>query len=117
MDSSRLFRRIIAFALSFFITGIIVEILHVSFWSIHYWLIWLGLGSLLDIIFMGILGLYEQETAKQIQKPLHGDISISREDPFEILRIRYAKGEITKEEYQDMMQELEKSWHRIVALK
>jgi hypothetical protein len=37
------------------------------------------------------------------------DVVADKEDPFEILKVRYAKGEITKSEYEEMKKTLEQS--------
>ena len=36
-----------------------------------------------------------------------GSLSLKRETPFDILKVRYARGEITKKQFESMKQELE----------
>lgn len=49
-------------------------------------------------------------------EPLTGTLSVGRQSAREILQIRYARGELTREEYQTMLQDLDLNSPMIINL-
>ena len=64
-----------------------------------------GGGVFMWIIFLIVVGLLAYFIIEAIKSK--SDTSSSRETPIEILKKRYAKGEITKEEFDKMKKDLE----------
>jgi putative membrane protein len=63
---------------------------------------WFGLfGGLLWLILIGVIIYLLVSLVAPRHEMKHGD-----EDPLEIVRRRYAKGEITREEYEQMRKDL-----------
>ncbi len=63
------------------------------YWGMHFWwwVFW--------VVFLLILSYYLiRDSSKEARKP---------DDPLEILKRRYARGEISKEEYEEMKKDLE----------
>lgn len=71
---------------------------------------WGGLGMILAVIFWGIVlyGLFLLFRSFAASKNPDAARS-SRRDALEILKERYARGEITREEYLDMKKDLEET--------
>lgn len=67
--------------------------------------LWMGLGTLLSFIFLVAVIYIGARTVKTIFPGL-GSAQPSSPSPLDILKTRYAKGEITREEFQRMKEEI-----------
>jgi len=70
-------------------------------WRPHHWgyLMWFGGGAFMWILFLVLLGVVIYFIWKSTGKTID-------ESPLDILKRRYAKGEITKEEFDGMKRDL-----------
>ncbi len=62
-------------------------------------------GWIIFVVFIIMIFRYIKGGHKSLY---HHSIFSTKEDPIDILKVRYAKGEITKEEYLDIIKILEK---------
>ncbi|MFQ6109410.1 MAG: SHOCT domain-containing protein [Candidatus Aminicenantales bacterium] len=77
-----------------------------GFWGIHmggWWWFWFVFA----LLFIAGFVLLIIVLARLIQGPEKKGYPPSREDPLEILKRRYARGEITKEQFEQMKKDLE----------
>ena len=74
---------------------------------------WGGLGMILAVVFWGVVlyGLFLLFRSFSTSRPsgMTGPAGPSRRDALEILKERYARGEITREEFLSMKKDLEEA--------
>ena len=71
---------------------------------------WMGWGSLMPVIWLAVLGLIAWAIVSAVRGPSRnvlGRSSGGRSNAIEALKERYARGDISREEYERMRKELE----------
>jgi putative membrane protein len=63
---------------------------------------WIGLGLVHMLLFWGLVIV----ALVALVKWLGGDASSSAQRPIDILKVRYAKGELTREQFEQLKREL-----------
>jgi putative membrane protein len=69
-----------------------------------WWMLW---GSLIWVVFLVAVGLIVVWVVRQTQAPRPAAPDEGRERPLEIAQRRYAAGEISREEYEQIRRDLE----------
>lgn len=68
---------------------------------------WMVFGSIWMILFWAvIIGLVVWGVTRLVHREVHGTGAAPRRDPLDIARERYARGEITKEEFERIKRDL-----------
>jgi putative membrane protein len=77
-------------------------------WQVHegmgWWMVF-G-GALMILFWVGIIGLVVWGIARLVGHEDSGPVSVTRQKPLDIARERYAKGEITQDQFEQIKRDL-----------